>query len=39
MKRKTEERLAQVGRKIAEGAVIPPAEARMNSGRRRTPLA
>ena len=38
MKRITlEERSAQIARKIAEGAVIPPAEAMMNSGRRRTP--
>ncbi|MBX9595425.1 MAG: hypothetical protein K2X46_13745 [Roseomonas sp.] len=31
------ERRAQILQKIAEGAVIPPAEAMMNSGRRRTP--
>lgn len=38
MKRITlEERSAQIARKIAEGAVIPPAETMMNSGRRRTP--
>ncbi len=38
MKRITiEERLAQIRQKLAEGVVIPPAEAMMNSGRRRTP--
>ncbi|WP_203074703.1 hypothetical protein [Falsiroseomonas ponticola] len=31
------ERRAQILQKLAEGVVIPPAEAMMNSGRRRTP--
>jgi hypothetical protein len=32
-----EERAAQIRRKLAEGVVLPPAEALRNSGRRRTP--
>lgn len=31
------ERRAQILRKLAEGAAVPPAEAMRNSGRRRTP--
>jgi hypothetical protein len=32
-----EERAEQIRKKLAEGVVLPPAEALRNSGRRRTP--